>query len=92
VILTPETAIVKCGSHRARHKLFALVGKENAEAFYSFDRNVGTGGVYRIPREHAAKAKTITGISGFRDGDDLAPCWTMTPIRELLHTHEENNA
>lgn len=89
MIATPETAIVQCGSHRARRKLFNLVGEENAEAFYSFDRGAGTGGIYRIPREHVAEAKAITGVSGFRDGDDLMRCWPSTPIRQLLHTHNE---
>jgi hypothetical protein len=70
------TALVKCGSHRARKKLLALVGEDNAEALFSMYRETGTGGVFRIPANMAAEAKAITGVSGFRDGDDLMRCWS----------------
>lgn len=71
----PNTTLVKCGSHRARNKMLSLVGTENAEALFSMRRETGTGGVYRIPADRADEAKTITGVTGFRDGDDLMKCW-----------------
>lgn len=77
----PTTVLVKCGSHRARHKLYALVGRENAQAMCSMRRDVGTGGVFRIPAEQGPAAKAITGVSGFRDGDDLMKCWPSTTHR-----------
>lgn len=70
-----ETILVKCGSHRARHKLLDLVGRHNAEALFSLFREVGRGGAYRIPARFEVEAKGITGISGLRDGDDLHRCW-----------------
>lgn len=70
------TALVKCGSHRAREKLLRLFeDQRDAEALYSMRRDVGTGGVYRIPAARAAEAKAIVGVSGFRDGGDLMRCW-----------------
>jgi hypothetical protein len=70
------TALVRCGSHRAREKLKRLFDDErDMEALYSLRRNVGTGGAYRIPAEYAAAAKAIVGVTGMRDGDDLMRCW-----------------
>lgn len=74
-----ETVLIKAGSHRARHKLFALVGKENTEALFSMRREVGHGGAFRIPKRFEIEAKEITGISGLRDGDDLLKCWDLNP-------------
>jgi hypothetical protein len=71
-----STALVKCGSHRAREKMLRLVGRENAQALYSLSRETGKG-VYRIPAALAPEAKQITGVSGYRDGPDLHPCWPM---------------
>ena len=69
-----STVLVKCGSHRARDKMLALVGRDNAEALFSMHRDTGKG-VYRIPAELATRAKAVTGVSGYRDGDDLMRCW-----------------
>lgn len=81
--MSDQTVLVKCGSHRARAKMLALVGRDHAEALFSMRRDTGKG-VYRIPAEHERAAKAITGVSGFRDGDDLMRCWPSAPIRELL--------
>lgn len=70
-----DRVLVKCGSHRARNKLFALLGDAESEALYSLQRETGHGGAYRIPAEFADAAKAITGVSGLRDGDDLHKCW-----------------
>jgi hypothetical protein len=83
-----STVLVKCGSHRARRKLYALVGKENAEELFSVDldadrgllrrrrrRETGHGGAFRIPAELETQAKAIVGVSGLRDGEDLMRCW-----------------
>jgi len=76
------TALVKCGSHRAREKMLRLMPDErDAVAFYSFHRETGKG-VYRIPANLAASAKSIVGVSGFRDGPDLHPCWPSRTTRE----------
>ena len=72
-----STVLVKCASHRARNKLFALVGRENATGYYSLHRETGKG-AYRIPVEHEAAAKSITGVAGMRDGDDLMRTWSMS--------------
>lgn len=77
--------LVKCHSHRARHKLFALLGDANREALYSFHRDVGTGGAYRIPAEFEERAKAITGVTGMREGDDLHKCWPSPPLQDLLN-------
>jgi hypothetical protein len=63
--MSADTVLVRCQSHRARRKMLALVGEDNAQAYYSMRRDVGTGGAYRIPAEHAATAKAIVG--GDRD-------------------------
>lgn len=70
----PETVLVKCGSHRARNKLYALVGRENCQEYFSLRRQTGKGAI-RIPAEHEASAKAITGVSGMRGGEDLMRCW-----------------
>ena len=70
-----DRVLVKCGSHRARGKLLALLGDAESEALYSLQRETGHGGAYRIPAEFADAAKAITGVSGLRDGDDLHKCW-----------------
>lgn len=85
MVLTNDTALVKCASHRSREKLYRLIGKDNAKPHYSMHRDVGTGGVFLIPADRAAEAKAITGISGYRDGDDLAPCWPSQSIRDLVN-------
>lgn len=72
--MSDATVLIKCGSHRAREKMLKLVGKHNAEALCSMYRETAKG-VYRIPAAHAQAAKAITGVSGFRDGDDLQRCW-----------------
>lgn len=74
------TVLVKAQSHRARRKLLALVGEENAEALCSLRRETGRG-AYRIPAHFEAEAKAITGVSGLRDGDDLMPCWKSVGAR-----------
>jgi hypothetical protein len=56
--------------------MLRLVGRENAQALYSLYRETGKG-VYRIPAALAPEAKQITGVSGYRDGPDLHPCWPM---------------
>lgn len=66
--------MVRCASHRARNALYRVVGRENAQAFYSFDR-YATGGFFRIPAEHLDAARAITGVTRARDGDDLMQCW-----------------
>lgn len=75
--MTAATVLVKCGSHRARRKLLALIGSDNAEALFSLLRETGHGGAYRIPARFEAEARAITGVSGLRDGDDLHRCWTF---------------
>lgn len=73
--MSEDRVLIRCNSHRARRKLLALVGRENAEALYSLRRNTGHGGAYRIPARFEQEAKAITGISGLRDGNDLHKCW-----------------
>jgi len=73
-----NTVLVKCGSHRARNKLTALVGRESMIALFSLYRDVGTGGAFRIPARYEREAKAITGVSGMRDGEDLHKCWQTT--------------
>jgi hypothetical protein len=77
------TTLVKCSSHRARQKMLALVGSDNAQALFSMRRETGKG-VYRIPAARAREAKAIVGVSGYRDGDDLMKCWPSPPIRTLI--------
>lgn len=69
-----DTVLVKAHSHRARHKLLQLVGRDNAEALFSLRRSTAKG-AYRIPAHFEQHAKAITGITGMRDGDDLMKCW-----------------
>lgn len=69
-----DTVLVKANSHRARQKLFVEIGEENTQALTSLRRETGKG-VFRIPAELEQRARTIKGIAGFRDGDDLINCW-----------------
>jgi hypothetical protein len=64
------SALVRCQSHRARERLFRLVGEENCEGVFSMFRNTNYG-AYRIPAEQASAAKALSGVSGMREGDDL---------------------
>jgi len=75
-----KTVLVKCASHRARGKLYALVGPDREE-LCSVRRSTYKG-VVRIPRRYEAKAKAITGVSGYRDGDDLFRCWGTSRMGE----------
>ncbi len=68
------SVLVRAHSHRAKGKLFALVGPFREE-LYSFHRNLYHG-AYRIPERFEARAKAITGITGLRDGPDLHKCIT----------------
>jgi hypothetical protein len=47
-----DTALVKCASHRAREKMLALVGREDAQALYSLHRETGKGGYRDGPDLH----------------------------------------
>jgi hypothetical protein len=78
------TELVKCGSHRAREKMLKLVPEGRALAYFSMRRDIGTGGVYRIPAAYLVQARAITGVSGFREGDDLMRCWPSQSMRELV--------
>jgi hypothetical protein len=68
-------SLVKAASHRARGKLLALVGEDNAEAVCSLQRELGKGGAFRIPESFEAEALEITGITRLKDGEDLLQCW-----------------
>lgn len=72
---TGATVLVKAHSHRAREKLYALVGRENTQQFFSLHRSTAKGAI-RIPSEHEEAAMAIVGITRMRDGDDLMRCWS----------------
>jgi hypothetical protein len=77
------TELVKCGSHRARRALLALVPADRALPYFSMHRDTAKG-VYRIPAAYLAQARAITGVSGFREGEDLMRCWPSESVRELV--------
>lgn len=65
--------MLKCGSHRARDKVFGLLSPRVAR--YSFTRSTGKG-VYPCTLEEFERVKHIKGVTKFRDGPDLLGCWS----------------
>lgn len=68
--------LVRCESHRARQKLQRLLGDELGDCYFTFSRNGGRGGLYRIPAARVEEALEITGVKRMRDGDDIMRCWS----------------
>lgn len=68
--------LIKCGSHRAREKIFRLIGEK--KQLCSFARNVGHG-IFEITEQEYVRIKQIgiKGVSTTKTGDDLFPCWNM---------------
>jgi hypothetical protein len=60
--MSASTVLVKCGSHRARAKMLALVGRENAQALFSMRRNTAKG-AYRIPAALAQRRLALPRAS-----------------------------
>jgi len=71
---------VKCNSHRAREKLFGLVGKD-LKCYFSRDRAC-TGGFYEVDDSMALEALEITGVTRTKS-EDLHPCidWSVRSIK-----------
>lgn len=64
-----EYVFVKCNSHRARHKMFDLIGRQLS--WFSWDRS---GEWYRLDSTSADLALEIKGISKAKKIDDLRKC------------------
>ena len=58
--------IVRCNSHRARHKMYQAIGER--QSYFSWDRK---GEFYKLFPSEAKLALEITGISKARNGSDL---------------------
>lgn len=69
--MSSAPVLVKPNSHRARRKMFALLGYEPA-AYYSWERK---GNFFWIPAEAAQQVLSITGVTRSRDKGDLKKCW-----------------
>jgi hypothetical protein len=68
-----ETVFVRCGSHRARERLFRLLGHK-PHCHYDWDRPA-TGGYYPIPAGRLAEARKIAGVTRARHPEALRACW-----------------
>jgi hypothetical protein len=64
-----DRILVRCTSHRARERLFRLLGYR-PQGWVSFTRNVDKG-LYEVPPERLADALRIKGIRRTRWSDDL---------------------
>jgi hypothetical protein len=66
--------LIKCCTHRARDKVFTLIGRK--KQLCSFSRDVGHG-VFEITDVEYAKIKEykIKAISTLKSKKDLFPCW-----------------
>lgn len=65
---------VRCKSHRSREKVFRVLGK--LTCYYSFQRDAGTGGCYKVSPSQYEQIKGITGVSKLRGPyDDILKCW-----------------
>jgi hypothetical protein len=65
--------LIRCASHRARQKLFALL-PEKPQGYYSW-KTYCTGGFWEIPNEVVPQALTITGITRASKCYDYYQCW-----------------
>jgi hypothetical protein len=65
--------LIKCGSHRARDKIFSIIGKKKELCL--FERSVGHG-TFKVTKSEYEKVinAKIKGVSKMKDGDDLFPC------------------
>jgi hypothetical protein len=70
--VSDQMKLIKCGSHRARRKVFSIIPERNS--LYSFRRATGKG-VYLVTPDEFSLVRDIKGVSGFRNGDDLLRCW-----------------
>ncbi len=66
---------VKCNSHRARNRLFGIIGPK-AQGYYSFKHN-HFHGVYLVMDEDLDRARALKGITKCReqDPDEWSACW-----------------
>ena len=66
--------LIKCGSHRARDKVFGLIGKK--KQLCSFTRDTGKG-IFEITDAEYEKIKEhkIKAISTLKSKKELFPCW-----------------
>lgn len=69
------TVLVRCASHRARHKLFGLLA-EKPQGYYSW-KTYATGGFWEIPESALPKALTITGITKATKRFQYYECWNV---------------
>ncbi len=67
--------LIRCASHRARQKLFALL-PEKPQGYYSW-KTYCTGGFWEIPTEMVPQALTITGITRATPRYEYLKCWDV---------------
>lgn len=65
--------LLRCASHRARQKLFALL-TEKPQGYFSMKTHA-TGGFYEVPNELVQKALEITGITKASKRYTYYQCW-----------------
>jgi hypothetical protein len=68
-----EQVYVKCSSHRARDKLFRLLG-DKPKGYWSFDHG-NHYGIFLIPADKLESAREITGVTKLRNTEGLMKCW-----------------
>ncbi len=65
--------LLRCASHRARQKLFALL-TEKPQGYFSMKTHA-TGGFYEVPSEIVPRALEITGITRASKRYKYFQCW-----------------
>jgi len=70
-ILERGKVLVKCGSHRARHKLERLLGY-TPQAYYSF---YARNHAYEVPADKLDSALAIKGVTKSRKMYKIFPTW-----------------
>ena len=67
-------SFVRCNSHRAREKLFRLIGFA-PKCYWSWEQS-STGGFYPCPNHLLEEARKIPGITKLRDISNIQQCWS----------------
>jgi hypothetical protein len=70
-----HTVIVRVASHRARHKLYDLLGVSNLPWFWSWEDG---NNFAEIPTDQLASARAIKGITAARPKGELMRCWKFS--------------
>ena len=73
--MTALAIFVLCNSHRARDKLFRLIGRRDGYYVADLSSRLHHRGIYAVTQSELDQARSIKGIRKLRDSSKLAKCW-----------------